>query len=133
MSDDARSTAAGMPVAAPVHVLIVDDDPGIRGFIHATLRTEGYSVAVAANGRQALERIAEQRPDVILVDLSMPVMNGWQLNDHLRAHDAGIPVVFMTAGFSAQAEAESHGAAASLSKPFDVDSLLHVVARFADR
>ncbi len=130
-SSDTWSSAGEPPAEFSPHVLVVDDEPGIRGFVHAILQAEGYSVAIAANGQQALERIAEQRPDVILLDLSMPVMNGWQLNEYLRERRFEIPVVFMTAGFSARAEAQAHGAADYLAKPFDVDTLLDVIGRFA--
>ncbi len=123
-------SAGGCPATATMHILVVDDDPGIRGFIQMTLHSEGYEVATAANGRLALDRIAEQRPDVILLDLSMPVMTGWQLNDWLREHDLNIPVIFMTAGFSARMEAERHQVAGYLAKPLDVDDLLRMVARF---
>ena len=117
MSNGSQRAAPPLP-ATPAHVLIVDDDPGIRGFIQMTLQAEGYSVATAANGREALERIAAQRPHVILLDLAMPVMNGWQLHDRLRQLGLSIPVVFMTAGFSARAEAEARRVAGYLAKPF---------------
>jgi CheY-like chemotaxis protein len=112
------------------HVLIVDDDPGIRGFIQMTLRAEGYSVAVAANGKQGLDRVAERRPDVVLLDLSMPIMNGWQFQEQLQADGVDIPIIFMTGGYSARAEAERHGAAGHLSKPFEVEDLLATVSAF---
>lgn len=95
------------------------------------LEDEGYRVATAANGRQALERIAEQRPKLILLDLQMPVMNGWELQEQLHRHQPDVPVVFMTAGLRAKAEAERHHAAGYLAKPFDLDELLCLVSRFA--
>ena len=122
---DARP-APGVP-----HVLVVDDDPGIRGFIQMALQAEDYSVATAANGQQALDRIAERRPDALLVDLAMPIMNGWELLARLRELQANIPFIFMTAGFNAQVEAEKHNADGYLAKPFEVDDLLATVARFA--
>ena len=114
-------------------VLVVDDDPGIRGFIQMTLRSEGYAVLTAANGAQALDRIAAQRPDAVLLDLSMPVMNGWQLNERIQELGLHIPVVFMTAGYSARTEAEKHRAAGYLAKPFEVEDLIHTVARVVHR
>jgi two-component system chemotaxis response regulator CheY len=127
-SQPASSTS---PASVGPHVLVVDDDPDILQAIRHTLDDEGYSVATAANGLQALERIRERRPAVVLVDLTMPVMNGWQLNEQLQELGLGIPVVFMTAAFRARAEAEQHGAAGYLAKPFDIDDLLDTVARFA--
>lgn len=114
------------------HVLVVDDDPGIRGFIQMTLRAEGYDVATAVNGAQALERVKDQRPDVVLLDLSMPVMNGWELHARLREIVPDVPVIYMTAGFSARTEAERHRANGYLAKPFEVDDLLRCIARFTD-
>src|SRR4051812_7505102 len=96
--------------AAAAHVLIVDDDPDIVAVIRMTLDDEGYSIATANNGVQALERVQERRPQVVLLDLTMPVMNGWQFNERLKEIDAGIPVIFMTAAFRARAEAQTHGA-----------------------
>jgi CheY-like chemotaxis protein len=119
--------------AAAGHVLIVDDDPDIVAVIRMTLDDEGYSIATANNGVQALERVQERRPEVVLLDLTMPVMNGWQFNDRLREIEPHIPVIFMTAAFRARAEAEAHHAAGFLAKPFDVDDLIDTVARFAVR
>ena len=110
-------------------VLVVDDDPGIRGFLEVTLRAEGYDVDIASDGRAALDCIGARRPDVVLLDLAMPVMNGWQVHDHLRDEGIDVPVVYMTAGYSARAEAEAHQADGYLEKPFNVDDLLRIVAR----
>jgi len=113
------------------HVLIVDDDPGIRGFISMALRAEGYTIAIATNGSEGLDQVAVRRPDVVLLDLSMPVMNGWQFQHELKMRGHDIPIVFMTAGYSARAEAERHGAAGYLAKPFEVEDLLAIVSRYA--
>ena len=112
------------------HVLVVDDEPDIRQTIADILASEGYSVATAANGRAALERIAERPPAVILLDLQRPVMSGWEVLEQLRQREIGIPVVFMTAGYRAHIEADRHHAQGHLGKPFEMDDLLHVVARF---
>lgn len=130
-SEAQTSAAMSLAPAASPRILVVDDDADICAVIRLTLEEEGYTVTTAANGRQALDRIGEQRPDIVLLDLTMPVMNGWEFNHRLQDVAPGIPVVFMTAAFRAQAEAETHGAAGYLSKPFDVDELLAAVARFA--
>jgi CheY-like chemotaxis protein len=127
--DQARA-AARFP--AGTHVLVVDDDPGIRGFIEMMLRAEGYMVSTAANGQQGLDRALAHRPDVVLLDLAMPVMDGWQLFDRLQELDPTIPVICMTAGGSTRTEAEARGAAGYLAKPFEVDDLLHLITRFLD-
>jgi two-component system, chemotaxis family, chemotaxis protein CheY len=115
-------------VQAP-HVLVVDDDDGIRGTIAEILESEGYDVATAVNGLAALARIAERAPSLILLDLQMPGMSGWEVLGRLREQGTRIPVVFMTAGYRAQAEAARHNAEGHLGKPFEMDDLLAVVAR----
>jgi chemosensory pili system protein ChpA (sensor histidine kinase/response regulator) len=112
------------------HILVVDDDSGIRQAITMLLESEDYRVSTAADGREALERIAEDRPTVVLLDLQMPVLTGWEVLHHLQAQESTIPVVVMTAGYRAQAEAEAYKAAGFLAKPFEIDEVLAVVQRF---
>lgn len=112
-------------------VLVVDDDLAIRETIAVMLEAEGYRVVVAAHGAEALVTMAHEQPAVILLDLNMPVMDGWELLRRLRASGVAIPVVFMTAGRAAHIEAERAGADGFLPKPFDIDLLYEVVARFA--
>ena len=111
------------------HIPVVDDDAAIRQTICDILESEGYSVAVAGDGRDALARIAEHEPSLILLDLQMPVMTGWDVLSQLRQQGASVPVVFMTAGYRAKTEAERHSAEGHLGKPFEMDELLRLVAR----
>jgi CheY-like chemotaxis protein len=113
------------------HVLIVDDEPGIRDFLHAVLVSEGYSVAVARDGREALDRVAERLPDVVLLDLAMPVMDGWHFQACLRELRLEVPLIFMSAGYDAEEQARRYQAAGYLSKPFAVEDMLATVQRFA--
>lgn len=122
-----------MPETESPWVLVVDDDPGIREFIRVALQGEGYRVVTAPNGLRALEAMAERPPAVVLVDLMMPVMDGWQFHARVRETNPEVPVVFMTAGARARAEAEAHRAAGHLSKPFDLDDLIDTVARFTEQ
>jgi CheY-like chemotaxis protein len=115
----------------PATVLVVDDQPDIRNVIAAILEAEGYRVTTAANGREALDRLAAQPPALVLLDLHTPVMNGWELQRRLATDEPRIAVVFMTAGEQACIEAERHGAAGCLPKPFELDDLVDVVRRFA--
>ena len=117
------------PTTATAQVLVVDDDPDIRSVVEAILSGEGYQVTTASNGRLAWEMIARQQPDVVLLDLQMPVMTGWELLGLIRERGLQVPIVVMTAGYRAKAEAERHGAAAHLSKPFDLNDLLATVER----
>ena len=116
--------------ADPPCVLVVDDDPHIRGFLETLLASEGYSAQTARNGIEALDRVRAQRPALILLDLQMPLMTGQELLAQLRSMDGHVPVVFMSAGLRAQTEAERHRAEGHLAKPFEVDELLALVRRF---
>ncbi len=122
--------AGGSQHVASPYVPAVDDDGDIRAVIRITLEEDGHSVVTAANGRQALDRVAERQDAVVLVDLTLPVMNGWEFNGRLQEMGLGVPVIFMTAAFRAEAEAETHGAAGHCAKPFDINDLLLTVERF---
>jgi two-component system KDP operon response regulator KdpE len=113
----------------PAHILVVDDDPGILGFLAALLESEGFRVSTAADGGEALRQAQLAPPDVILLDLAMPVMNGWQVNTHLRDRTSGPAVIFMSAGHDPQREAALHGVDGHLAKPFTADQLLDCIAR----
>ena len=112
------------------HILVVDDDPAIRKVIEAVLVDDGYAVRTASNGCEALERIGEDRPLLVLLDLQMPVLSGWDVLRHLHEARVDVPVVFMTAGYRAQREAQEHGADGFLSKPYELVQLIDVVERF---
>jgi CheY-like chemotaxis protein len=118
------------PDAARPAVLVVDDEEDIRMVVQMALEDAGFHVATARDGAEALTRIAEDRPTVILLDLNMPVMNGWQVLQELAAAGYAVSVVIMTAGQRACEEAEKHHAAGCLPKPFDLRQLVEVVARF---
>ncbi len=119
-------TTAGMACAMPM-VLVVDDDHDIREAIAAALTLDGYRVSTARNGKFALEQAHAHRPDLIVLDFMMPVMNGWQFMEAQRGDPelAAIPVVVETAVPDSQVE----GAAVLLGKPFDLDTLLTAVSR----
>jgi CheY-like chemotaxis protein len=122
-------------MAAPLGVLVVDDDAQIRAVLQDVLTDSGYTVRTAANGRAALALLQAWRPAVLLLDLQMPIMNGWAFRHAqlARACLAMIPVIVMSAGYSAQAEAAKLAVAAALAKPFDLDELLETVAVLAAR
>jgi len=108
-------------------ILVVDDEPDIREMISEMLLLDGYRVRTAPNGKIALGQARLSRPDLIVLDLMMPVMSGWQFLEAKEEDPdlAGIPVVVVTAALDARVE----GAAMLLRKPFDLDTLLHAVAR----
>lgn len=114
-------------------VLVVDDEPDIRRLVGEALRLEGYQVRTAGDGREALQRVAEERPDLILLDLMMPVMDGRQFCSVLAraptstVHGGRIPVIVLSADRHLHEQAEELGAAGYLTKPFDLDDLLAAV------
>ena len=78
-----------------IRLLVVDDDPTIREMLEMLLDSEGYQVATASNGADALDVLSDIHPDVILLDMKMPVMDGWEFMDRYRTLvDATAPVVF---------------------------------------
>lgn len=117
--------------AAPVEVLIVDDDPDIRSAMRLALAAEGFAVREAADGNEALAYLGEHSPAIVLLDLNLPRVSGWDVHARLRDWKLGVPVVFMTAGTDACVQAARHQADGCLPKPFGLDDLLRVVRRFA--
>jgi len=114
-----------------MHVLVVDDDPAIREILAIALEDEGHEVSTAEHGAEALVRVDERTPDLVLLDLNMPVLNGWETHARLRARSPRIPVVYMTAGNVARKEAETHQADGFLPKPFDINLLFTLIDSFA--
>jgi DNA-binding response OmpR family regulator len=112
-------------------ILVVDDDALLRSSVGRMLADEGYSVDVAGDGYEALARVADSPPDLILLDVLMPGMNGRELLETLRGNAAtrAIPVLVMTAvqGIDATAGITA-GSVDYVEKPFDIDELLNKVA-----
>jgi CheY-like chemotaxis protein len=113
------------------HVLVVDDDPDMVEVMTAILGAEGYAYDTASNGVAALDAIDRERPAVVLLDMLMPVMNGWQAAEEIH-HRYGhtIPIIVVTAAEHADARAREVDADGVLSKPFEVDDLLRVVSHY---
>lgn len=110
-------------------VLIVDDDEDISEFVADALSNRGYRTVHARNGQEALQRIAEAEPQLILLDMRMPVMDGWTFAATLRsAYGRRIPLVVVTAAEDSKLRADDVGANADLGKPFDLARLYEVVA-----
>ena len=112
-------------------MLVVDDDPDIRELLFTALEDEGFDVVPAANGREALAIIRTFRPDVIVLDLMMPVMDGWQFASELRARDEDIPLVLLSAANDLSTHAKALAAAEVIEKPFELAELLPKIARVA--
>lgn len=113
-------------------VLVVDDDADILEAICDVLEVEGYRVARARHGAEALEAIDAEVPSLVLLDLMMPVMDGPAFARALRARPSGadVPIVVISADGN-PARAVPLGARAYLAKPFDIDAMLSLVALLA--
>ncbi|TMA25426.1 MAG: response regulator [Deltaproteobacteria bacterium] len=106
-------------------ILIVDDDPDILQTLGLCLSTEGYRVLMASNGKEALEVLSNERPSAILLDLMMPVMDGWQFVAELEKRGwRRAPLLILSADRAVQGHAVKLRAEAHLAKPFDLDELL---------
>jgi CheY-like chemotaxis protein len=119
-------------------VLVVDDEPTIRELVAAALVEVGYQVSTAANGAQALQHMEADRPDAIVLDLMMPVMDATGLLQLMRLNPRlnDVPVLVISAGYGALDEARRLGARACLTKPFQLEDLLgtleHLIGSPAD-
>jgi DNA-binding response OmpR family regulator len=114
----------------PLSVLVVDDDANIRRLIVVALKREGYAFFEAPNGRDALDVMRSEHPDVVVLDLMMPVLSGWDVLRE-RAADAElqkIPVIVVSANRDPEvANAVTSGICAFLPKPFDINALSALV------
>ena len=116
----------------PRRILVVDDDESIRELVEMALSSEGHLVMTAPHGAAALEVIARTPPDVILLDMKMPVMDGWELARRYREMPGPhAPIVVVTAAADAAGRAEEVAADGHLPKPFDLDDLFRVVDQYA--
>ena len=112
-------------------VLIVDDSPMILETTTQLLREEGYQIRTATNGREALQAVLEKMPDVILLDLMMPIMDGWEFASRLKQLPGGDEPRILLLSACRGLELEAGGVRADdwLGKPYSVDDLLLKVAR----
>jgi CheY-like chemotaxis protein len=118
--------------AAP-RILIVDDDPVILRLLQINFRLEGYEVDTATHGEEALERVRSNRPEIVVLDVMMPGIDGWEVLRRLKETPAAkhIPVIFLSA--RAQDEDRRQGYALGVdeyvTKPFDPVHLVEIVRR----
>lgn len=114
-------------------ILVVDDEPDVRTLCRVNLEYEGYKVVEASNGSDAFQRLNERRPDLILLDLMMPQMDGWEVMRRLKEDEstAAIPVILLTARADddSQLKALDEGVLDYITKPFNPLSLVKFVER----
>jgi Response regulators consisting of a CheY-like receiver domain and a winged-helix DNA-binding domain len=109
-----------------MRILVVDDDPGISDSLDRALRREGYEVAMAGDGEAALEAVAESPPDAIILDVSMPKLDGLSVCRELRKNGSRLPILVLTARHSLGDRVAGLDAGADdyLVKPFALEELL---------
>ena len=112
-------------------VLIVEDDPSVRDVLQVVLDSEGYEVVLAADGFEALDRLDEGLPDLVLLDLMLPRLDGASVVAELERRGLwpGIPIVVLSAATQADRWAAGIRADGFIAKPFDIDVLLDEVHR----
>lgn len=117
-------------------ILVVDDQREIRDLTRAILENAGYSASTAASGRDALQAVREARFDLVLLDINMPGMDGWETLRLLKADDilASVPVVMFSVKkeVSDRVQGIQEGAVGYITKPFEVDALLSRVGSALD-
>jgi two-component system KDP operon response regulator KdpE len=104
-------------------VLVVDDDPRIIRFIRASLMAYGYDVLTAINGEEALEIVKMNTPDIMLLDIRLPIKDGFEVLEELRTFSS-MPVIAFSANSSVSKQALSLGANDFISKPFTPDEMI---------
>lgn len=104
-------------------VLVVDDEPGILRVLSIQLRLHGYDAVATLSGVEAVELVRTREPDIVLLDILLPDMNGFEVLEKVRGFSQ-VPVIVFSASQSAVAIAPMAGATASISKPFNPDQLL---------
>jgi len=112
-------------------VLIVDDEPFVRHLIRDTLKTRGFATGSAANGVEALEELAKEPYDLVISDVVMPEMEGFELLKRVKKDYPGLKVIILT-GYSSQHDISDfllYGADEYLTKPFQVNELLAAVEK----
>jgi DNA-binding response OmpR family regulator len=113
-------------------LLLVDDDTDIADTLSEFLRGEGYRVRVASNGEEALRLLDEELPDLVLLDVEMPVVDGPRMTHLMFLHDVGrecVPIVFLSGIADLDRVAAHVGTPYYLPKPFSLERLLQMLAR----
>jgi DNA-binding response OmpR family regulator len=112
-------------------ILVVDDDPSLTELLEMVLVDAGYQVKIATNGRDAVTQAVGEPPDLVVLDIVMPEMDGWETSEHLLSHErtSQIPIIFLTAKVNPadQLRGWYGGCFAYLTKPFDIQELLEKV------
>ena len=118
-------------------ILVADDEIHIRTLLKITLEMVGYEVEVAADGQEAIDKLEEGSYDLLLLDIKMPRLNGWQVCEKVKSDEKmkHIPVIMVTAFGQREARQRSFdlGADEFIAKPFETTSLLETVQKLLNR
>lgn len=110
-------------------VMIVDDQIGIRLLLEEIIRSEGYQVVVAENGKEALDKITDDVPDLLIVDFKLPIMDGYAVLENLEQKNLHIPTIIMS-GLSEEASKKTEKfdmVECVFAKPFDIEEARNTV------
>ena len=141
MNATLEMTADDSPAAAPkpapgkpakIKILLTDDDPAIRQILLRLLTEEGYSVVTATNGVEALELARTTKFDIALLDLNMPVKDGWETFEQLSTRQPMLPIILITARPNQLFPALASGVVALLEKPLDLTKLFLTIHNFLE-
>ena len=114
---------AGEPAVRNASILVIDDDPDVRGFITASLDDYGYRVRDAADGTEGLAKFAEERPDLVVLDYAMPGLSGGEVAARILKSVPGQPILFVSGYSESEAIIRAAPHAQTLAKPFRPDAL----------
>ena len=123
-------------MADPPKVLIADDEPALRSLLRTNLVLEGFETLTASNGEEALRVIRSEAPDVVLLDVMMPVLDGWQVLEELsKTENRRTKVILVTAKASTEAQLQGWelGCDEYLTKPFDLDDMMERITEVSER
>ena len=110
-------------------ILLVDDDPTVRDSLNDVLVNEGYTVIPAENGQRAIAQASQSAVDLVLLDLNMPVKNGWDTFEQLTREHPILPIIIITARPNQLFTAVSAGTGALMEKPMDIPTLLRAMEK----
>lgn len=121
-------------MSSPAKVLIVDDETGVRLLLELVFSEEGYQVAAAANGMEALQKVRSFQPDVVIMDIKMPIMDGLETLPRIKALSPPTKVIIITAYLEATTikQVWERGASEFLYKPFDIMDIKMAVRRLIE-
>ena len=127
--DEAEVESAGGSKSWKPKVLLVDDDSSVRESLGLALQSENFQVVTAANGEEALEKYFQGYIDLVLLDLNMPVKNGWDTFERLTALNPYLTIILITARLNQRELAAIAGASAIMEKPLNVPLLVQAMTR----